>query len=91
MRLLCVCQATQGPGRELQLEVGIVPLIQKQGCECVVWRVRHLPSSQQEPSTFEKRIVQDCCVVVGWIGGVWIISVALHMQTYTVLLCKLSL
>lgn len=55
MRLLRVCQAA-GQGRELQLEIGIVPLMREQGCERVVWRVKHLPSSQQEPSTLEKRI-----------------------------------
>lgn len=36
-------------GRELQLEIGIVPLIREQGCERVVWRVKHLSNSEQEP------------------------------------------
>ena len=51
-------------GRELQLEIGIVPLIGEQGCEQVVWRVKHLPNSEQEPSTFEKRMVQYCCIIM---------------------------
>lgn len=70
-------------GRELQLEIGIVPLIREHGCKRVVWRVKHLPSSEREPSTFEKRMVQYCCIRMGWIGGVWIVPVALSMQTYS--------
>lgn len=92
-KLLCAKKVTRrSPGVPLNVSVHgglahslafILEFLPKQGCEGVIWRGKHLPNSEQEPNPLEKRMVQYCCMIMGWIGGVWIISVPLHMQTWT--------
>lgn len=65
-------------GRELQLETGIVPLVGKQACKQVA-----LFTLSRSPAHLKVcRMVRYWCIVMGWIWGVWIISVGLHVQTY---------